>query len=901
MSLSRAIYRCLLRVYPRDFRAAHGADAADVFVDLHRAAWSRGIVSGIGLWWRTVGAVMRGGLHERRAGAPAQPGPGGLRPRLGGRIFNGEWRRDARFAVRSLRKSPAFTAVVLLTLALGIGANTAIFSIVNAVLVEPLPYPEPERLVRISWQWTRGQQGSALTAHKVEFWRRNSRAFESVAAIGGATGGVTGFNLASDPVPQRLSGIRVSRDFFRVFGVEPAPGRGFTADEDAPGGAKSVVISHELWQRQFGGREDAVGGDLLIDGFNHTVVGILPREFRFGSGVDIIVALQLSPDPTDGAHNYRAIGRLAPGSSPELAAAEAVTMFDLYFAAFPDGVQPDNNAFMTESYSAFMVGDVRQSLLLVFGAVGLVLLIACANVANLMLARAASRNREVAIRSALGASRGRLFRQMLVESLLLVFAAAALGVLFARWTLSLLIGLVPLSIPRLDQADIDPIVLGFTLAVAATTALVFGLTSTLRISTAELGGSLKDSSCGSTDGGGRAAVRSTLVVAEVALAALLLVGAALLLSSLAALQSVSLGFDPEGLLAMEISMSGERYASPAASWAFERDVLERIRARPGVVAAGAITSVPLEPGLNMPTDAAVDGEYQRMTIEYRPVSPGYFATLGISVVRGRAFVRGAAEPAPVAIVNETFAQRFWPQRAAIGERLIVGREFGGYEGPSREIIGVVAVVLEVGVAAPPPPTVFVPRYQAQPALNAMINQVFPTVFIVRATAFDGLTEWLRTEVAAVDPLLPVVRFRTMHEVATDSIAGSQFNGFLMGSFAGLALFLTSIGVYGVLSYSVSRQTREIGVRIALGAPRARVIGDVVWRGLRLVGGGMALGLAGAWWMSRLIEGMLFSISRTDPRMFLGVSGLLVAVALLACLVPAYRAARVDPIVALRPD
>ena len=369
MKVSRAVYRCLLLAYPSEFRAAHGADAADVFADLHRACWRRGLGSGIGLWGRTVAAVVLGGWSERRSTNSISPTPNGPQRRTGGRMFKGEWRRDARFALRSLRKSPGFTAVVLLTLALGIGANSAIFSIVNAVLFAPLPFPEPERLYRIEWQWNRGDQGVGMSAYKVEFWRQNTQAFGSIGAFGG--GG--GFNLASDPVPLRLSGMRVSYDFFETFGIEPTRGRVFTAAEDEPGEPSVVLISHELWTNELGADPDVLGTALIIDGAPRIVVGILPEGFRMGRPVDLIVPLQLAPDPSDGAHNYDLVGRLAPGSSPELAAAEARTLFDRYFAEFPEGVQPDRNAFTTQSYAWFTVGAVRQSLLLLFGAVGLVL------------------------------------------------------------------------------------------------------------------------------------------------------------------------------------------------------------------------------------------------------------------------------------------------------------------------------------------------------------------------------------------------------------------------------------------------------------------------------------------------------------------------------------------------
>ena len=897
-SAARTIYGWLLRAYPSEFRRRHGVDATDVFVDLHRAERARGGVRALAsLWPRTLADVIRGGLGERRDAASGGVGGG----RRGSPSPDRSWRAiadsllDIRFAFRTLSKNPGFTAVVVLTLALGIGANTAIFSVVNGVLLRPLPYPEPDRLYRISWHWRPTSGPTSLSVHKYDFWRQHSTRFASIAAIDS----VSGFNLVGDPLPERLRGIRASEAIFRVLGVEPAEGRGFLPDEDVPGGPAVVVVSDGLRRRLFDEDPVVLGRQIVLNGVSHTVVGVMPEGFRFGSGIDVIVPLQAATDPRDAAHNYTTIGRLGADSTPEAARAEAERLFEQYGSEFPHLVVPELNSFVVESYHATLVGEVTASLMLLFGAVGLVLLIACANVANLLLGRATSRRKEIAIRTALGAGRGRLFRQMLIESLVLVTLAAVLALLIGSWAMNLLLSLTPATIPQADQIGLDANVLGFTLGLAMLVGVAFGLTSVRGRPDAALSDSLKEGGRDPGAEGGRGMARGALVVAEVALATMLLVGATLLISSLAQLRAVRLGFDPAGLMAIELSLTSEQHQQSAAAYGFERSVLERIRARPEVIDAAAINSVPLERGLNIPVSVTSEGEERRLVIEYRAITPGYFETMQIPLVRGRLLPRRGLMTVPVAIVNESFVRAAWEEDEAIGRQVMVGKEMGELEEPPREIIGVVADVRELGVEVPPAPTVFVPRYQLPDITNAAMNQFFPDVFVVRARSFDGLGPALREDVAAIDPQQPVMRFRTMDEVASDSIAVSQFNTFLMSIFAGLALALTCVGVYGVISYAVGRRTHEIGVRMALGAPRGRVLGMVVGSALRLVLGGLAIGSLGALALSRAIESLLYEVNATDPAAFMIVAAVLLAIALGASALPAYRAARVDPILALR--
>jgi len=890
-SFSCLLYRLLLLAYPKAFRAAHGDDACDVYADLARATRRRGRLALAGLWVRSVREVVGSGWQERRTTRHEA--------RSGGPAARTNWAAatamDLRFAFCTLCKNPGFSVVVVLTLALGIGANTAIFSVVNDVLFRPLPYPEPDRLYRISWQWQPGTAGTSLSPHKAVFWQQNTEAFEDVAAFAHAR-----FSVAVEPTAELVDGVTVSEAFFRVFGAQPAMGRTFTVAEDTPGGPAVVIISDALWRRWFDSDPGVLGGDLLIDGTRRTIVGVMPEDFRFTGSSDLIVPLQLDPDPADGAHNYATVGRLKPGATAQRAADDAIAVMSRFQREFPDLVVPESNAFITVSYAASLVSGVRQNLLFLFGAVGVVLLIACVNVANLMLSRTASRAKEVAVRAALGAGRAQLVRQLLVESLVLVGAAAALGLVLARWVIDGFLTLAPLTVVRVEHVGIEPTVLLFTAAVAGATGVVFGLTSAMRLDYAALSGTLGESGRSATESGATGRIRGALVVAEVALASMLLVGAGLFIGSLLELRAVDFGFEPEGLFAMELALTDERYDSPDGSFRFEQEVLDRIARQPGVTSVATVTSMPLEPGLNMPASARVDGEYQRQTIEYRTVSAGYFETMGIPLLAGRMFLDGGPRLA-TAIVNETLARRFWGDADVGGREIFVGREFGDYEDMPREIIGVVADIRELGVGNPAQPTVFVLRHQAQPLLNAMINDLFPTVFVMRADSLEGLAENLREQVAAVDPLQPVTRFRSLADVVGESIADSRFNTILMGAFAGLALLLTSIGVYGVISYSVSRRTREIGVRVALGATRGGVMGEVMWGAARLVVVGLLIGLAGAFWLSRAIESMLYSVTATDPVVFGAVSIILVGVALLASAVPAYRASRVDPVVALRAE
>ena len=889
---SRALYRALLLAYPKPFRAAHGDDACDVFVDLARATRESGRLAVAGLWLRSIREVAGSGWQERREArldAPAR-----------GRVELTSWAAaialDVRFATRTLRKNPAFTVVVVLTLALGIGANTAIFSVVNEVLFQPLPFPEPDRLYRISWQWQPGSGPTALNPQKAVYWQQHSEAFENVAAFAGAR-----FSVAIEPAAELIGGVKVSESFFRVFGAQPALGRTFTIAEDQPGGPAVAIVSDGLWRRLFEAEDDVLGRELMLDGTPHTIIGVMPEGFRFPGSFDLIVPLRLDPDPADGAHNYAVVGRLGPGATAERAAADAEAVFARFQEEFPELVAPESNAFTIDSYGDFLVSGVRRNLLFLFAAVGVVLLIACVNVANLMLSRTASRSKEVAVRAALGAGRLQLFRQLLVESLLLVVGAAVLGLLLARGVIGGFLTLTPLTVLRVDDVGIQPTVLLFTAAVAGATGIVFGLTSAMRLDYGALSAMLGDSGRSSTESRATGRLRGALVVAEVALASMLLVGAGLFTGSLMALQAVDFGFEPEGLFAMELALTAERYDTPLASSQFEEAVLGRIAAQPGVTSVAAVSSMPLERGLNMPADARVDGEYQRQTVEYRTVSTAYFETMGIPLLAGRRFPADGRTAVPSAIVSETFARRFWGEVDVVGEEVFIGREFGDYEDTPREIIGVVADIHERGIQGPPDETVFVLRQQAQPLLNATINDLFPTVFVIRTAPREGLAENLRRVVAAVDPLQPVTRFRTLDEVVGDSMAGSWFNTVLMGSFAGLALLLTSIGVYGVIAYSVSRRTREIGVRVALGATRGGVMSEVMVGAARLVVVGLLIGLAAAWWLSRAIESMLYSVTATDPVVYGAVSLVLVGVALLASALPAYRASRVDPIVALRAD
>jgi len=795
--------------------------------------------------------------------------------------------QDLKYGARMLLRNKGFTIIAVLALALGIGANTAIFSVVNAVLLRPLPYPHAERIVQADWRWPKGE-GSNVTATEYVFWKEHSRSFEEAAAYASAG---AGFNLAGGSEPQRVRGLRVSENFFRVLGTSPALGRGFLPEEDRPQGTCAAMITDGLWRSAFGGDKSAIGKDVELNGRSCAVVGVLPQGFQFDVPTDVFMPLQLKDNPRDQGHNTTMIARLKPGVSLEQAQVEMDALLPQFREQYPNHIHPRENGILLVSYQQSVVGDVSKFLLLLFGAVGFVLLIACANVANLLLARSANRKGEMAVRIALGAGRLRLLRQLMTENALLALVGGGVGLLFALWSVPLLLALSPAELPRAAEINLDAQAMLFALSASLVTSLLFGIAPALQATRLDVNDSLKASS--GKSGANVRSGRGLLVVGEVALSLMLLIGAALLIESFVKLRAVGLGFEPQNLTTMQVSLNSAKYRTTAQAWNLERQVIERISTLPGVAVVATVPSLPMERGLN--ENLTIEGrpDANGLSLESRAISPDYFRTLSIPLLRGRAFAETDVQGSlPVLIINETLARRFWPDRDPVGEQVALNTQ-------KRQIVGVVKDIREMGLNQPVAPTVYMPTPQLPDAMMAATNNWFLTSWIVRTKEPLDIDAALRNAVREVDPQLPIANIRPMTQVVSASIATQRFISTLMGVFAALALTLTAVGLYGTLSYQVSQRTHEIGIRLALGAQARDVLRLIVGQGLRLALVGVAAGLLGAFAVTRVMASLLYGVSATDPLIFACVAVVLTFVALLACYVPARRAMKVDPMVALR--
>lgn len=810
--------------------------------------------------------------------------------------------QDMRYGARMLWKNRAFTAIAVLALALGIGANSAIFSIVNTILLQPLPYEDPDGLVLL-WESNAQIDNMSISLPNLRDWKEQNGVFEQIGAYRG-----TSFNLTGGEQPERLSGQQAEASVFSILGLEPVHGRTFSPEEDRPGGARVTLLSYGLWQRRFGGDPSVVGSSLTLNAESYTVVGVMPPDLGvIADDTELFVPFgQFTPEMPQSRGNHPgiyALARLKRGVSSEQARTEMAAIARRIGELDPQAA--GNTIVVTPMHEA-LTSDVRPALLVLLGVVGFVLLIACANVANLLLARAASREKELAIRSALGAGRVRIARQLLTESVLLALMGGALGLLLAGWGTDLLVASLPENAPvfRKDEIGVDRWVVAFTLGVSVLSALVFGLIPAFHASQSSPNDALKEG--GRDSAGGSSRVRDGLVVAEVAIALVLLVGAGLMLKSFARLQELDPGFDAENVLTMRIALPQSSYPDHAQWTNFFRDLVARVAALHGVQAVGVTNGIPLASG-GSESGLVVEGQPPPKTPEegtltlYRTVSPEYHRAMGVRLLRGRYFSeRDTEETTPVAIIDDMMAERFWPDGDPIGKRIAF--EFKGTSVEDsqplwREVVGVVGHVRHYDMER----RVRVGLYTPLRQLPLWMQERRPTMGLAVRTSGDPaqMTAAIRNEVRALDRDLPVFNVNTMEEIVSRAVAQRRLSTWLLGIFAAVAILLTVVGIYGVIAYSVAQRTHEIGVRMALGAQVGDVLGMILKQGAFLILIGVLVGLAAAFLLSRLMASLLFGVSASDPATFVAVPVLLVGVALVACYIPARRATKVDPLVALR--
>jgi len=813
---------------------------------------------------------------------------------------------DLRYSIRLLRKSPGFSLAAIAAISLSIAASSAIFSVVNSVLLRPLPFKQPDKLVRIWGKFeNQGIPKNWISAPELlDLWQ-NSESFEDIAAYQDS-----GVNLTGTGDPVRVNAAQVNATLFRILGVDAIRGRVFADDEDKPGRNRVAILGHALWQKRFAGADSAVGGTVGINGENYTIVGIMPPGFSYPDQDELWTPLAIDPaNPgSRGNHGLEVIARC----KPDAGLAQANTELSRLATVMRE--QNPNNYPQTGGFGLYLVrmldetvGDIRPALYALLGAVTFVLLIACANVANLLLARSTQREKEVSIRAALGARRGRLIQQLLTESVNLAMIGGAIGLGLAYGAVRTFATFGPRDIPRISELGLDWRVVAFSLGLTIVTGIIFGLAPALHVSKPDLHDALKEGARGST--GGRNIVRSLLVLTEIALALVLLVGAGLMIQSVRRLLDLNLGYRTNQTLTMRLSLPTTRYNDNAKITGFYRRLSDSVRTLAGVESSGLVSHLPLTGSYSSGSTAIEDsaageglptflGRYPYIEADRRTVSPDYFATLGIRLISGRYFTDADNESAPrVVIVDEMFQHRFWPEGSAIGKRILVGVD--GQNPRWGEIVGVVAHVNHYGIDQVKQ---FALKFDGREMVYFPMEQrPNPRMYLAVRTSSDptNLTSAIREQVRAIDPDQPIYEVSTMDNLLATSVSRRRLNMILFAAFSAIALVLAIVGIYGVLSYSVTQRTHEIGIRMALGARQRSVLGLVVAQGMTLVAGGLVIGIGAAFALTRLMQSLLFGVSATDPATFGAISVILALVALLACLIPARRASRVDPMVALR--
>ena len=818
---------------------------------------------------------------------------------------------DIRQALRLLAKNPGFTIVAVSALALGIGANTGIFSVVNKVLLQPLSYPQPERIVQLGRKYPDGA-GFSNSVPKFMTWRKSQTVFSAMALYDQEG---PGLNLSSGDHPEQIKGAHVSADYFKVFGIAPLRGRAFSSAEDLPKGPKAAVISERLWESHFGRDPNILSRTITLNSEPYPVVGIMPKSFSSSPEAEVWIPLQADPNSESQAHYLAAAARLKDGVSIEQARAQMRLAGEVFRRLYPKWIDKTETVAV-EPMRDSQVRNVRPVLFILLGAVGVVLLIACANVANLLLARAAARQRELSIRAALGASRGRVIRQLLTESVILAGLGGLLGFFLGVVGVRGLLLLEPGDIPRLGDptqlasvwALVDWRIAVFTLAISLLTGILFGLVPALQISKPDVASTLKDAGGRSSTGSRRHGyTRKVLVICEMGLAVVLLASAALLIRTFEGLSSVNSGIDPHHVLTLQTSLVGARYATTEQVDRFTTQVIRRLESLPGVESAAETIALPLTGEVDLPLNIAGKapkaGELYNGEEQWRSITPHYFAAFKIPLLNGRLFnERDALTSAKVVIINRAMAKKYWKNENPIGQVVTIGKGLGPLEDQPREIIGIVGDVHETSLSEANLSAMYIPTAQQTEGMTALANSALPLSWCIRSNVdTKALSAAVLREVQAVDGEMPIAKVRTMDQILSKSTARENFNMLLLTIFAGVALVLAAIGIYGLMSYSVEQQTSELGIRMALGAGKADLFRLVVRQGMTPALIGVGCGVVLALLATRLLERLLFGVKPYDPASFIAVAATLTAVALFSVYLPARRAMRLDPLIALRQE